>query len=88
MCCSGSYPSPSSSILGGGVKSMNKTKIQQREARRRESRNRIEKIALYHDKIEMLRAMVDDADERGETENIPKLNARIRTLEQQIKYMS
>lgn len=67
---------------------INQTKIQRRAARRREKRTRLEKISLYYDKIEMLRAMVKEHEAKGELNSLPKLRSRIRTLEQQIRYMS
>jgi hypothetical protein len=70
---------------------MNHGKHEQRKQRRREQLDRVERIARYYAKIEMLRAMVaeyenlDDDDGRAERR---RLKARIRTVEQQIRYTS
>jgi hypothetical protein len=57
------------------------------QRRRRDHKARLDRIARLHDKQDMQRALMLIHEERGERKEVRKCKARLRTIEQQLRYI-
>jgi hypothetical protein len=55
--------------------------------RKREMVERKQRVLKYQDKIDLLRALMRMHEERGNKSEAVRINARIRVIEQQVRYI-